>query len=337
MKDILITGGCGFQGSHLALRLNELGHNVTVLAAPSLHAKKNSFILVEKGINVVWGTVLDKDVVERCVDNKDVVFHLAAKINVDESIKVPDEYLRSNFIGTLNVIDVVKNVESQLILASTCEVYGTNLFGTFNVLESAKKYNNHVVFVGSSAAYGSIGSIHKMNEHHPTNPHSPYAVSKLCADRLCLAYHKTYGTNVKIVRPFNMYGPLQKKGGAGAAIPIFFDKAMSNNPIMINGSGNQTRDFLYIDDLIDAYMIIMNATDLNGKVVNVGSGKEYKIIDIASKIIKMVGKGEIQHRAERSGEVDSFIADTSFMQGYGFSPKVSIDEGLERYYESIAR
>lgn len=334
MKNILITGGCGFQGSHLATRLIEFGHNVTILSSPSQYNVANSKKLLKHQIDIVWGSVLDSDLVNKCIQNKDIVFHLAAKINVDESIKIPDLYLKTNFNGTANILTKALKNDIDVIYASTCEVYGTNLYGTFNVVDSVKKYNSEIIFVSSSAIYG-VGSIYKMNEFHPTNPHSPYATSKLCADRLCYAYHKTYGLKVKIVRPFNIYGPLQKHDGAGAAIPIFFNKIINGNPIQVNGSGNQTRDYLYIDDIIDAYIIIMNTDELNGKVVNVGSGIEYKIIDIANKIINIVGKGEVLHREKRTGEVDSFIADTTLLSNYGFSPKINIDDGLKKYYNSI--
>jgi len=302
---ILVTGSCGFQGSHLTEALLKAGHEVWGLAIPSAVSAINysRYLSKNKKYHQVWGSINDKDLVERTISQVGEVFHLAAKINVDESIYDFDNFYRTNIMGTSNVLEGCRKHGVSLIHTSTCEVMGEN------------------------------DSSLPMAEDRLLLPHSPYAASKAAGDRMCYAYHKTHGLDVKIVRPFNLFGPRQKRGGAGALIPILFEKAINDEDLTIFGSGEQDRDYLYIDDIIRAYMLIRDTDAFTGKVVHVGSGKPQRVIDIANRIIEIVGSGRLVHRPERPGEVKTFTADNSFIEYYGFKPEVAFDDGLKRYYK----
>ncbi len=300
MSKILITVGLGFQGSHLTEHLLDKGYQITILNTWSEKSEKDSQVFEDK-VKIVWGSVTDKEIVEKTVRGQDVVFHLAARVNVDESIQYPLEFIKANIEGTYNILEAVKENNNRLIYISTCEVYGEP----------------------------TDGPIKESNE---LRPHSPYAASKAAADRLCFAYYVTYGVKVTIVRPFNIYGERQKEKGFGAVIPIFVKKALNREPLIVFGSGEQTRDYLNIDDIIRAYDFVLNHPELAGETINFGTGKETSIKDIAEHIAKKLNV-EVRYEAPRPGEVKGFICDFSKAKKLGWEPKVDIWPGIDRYIE----
>ena len=304
MAKILITGGAGFQGRFLVKLLLARGHQITVLNTVSDKANQ-SLLEFKDNITIVFGSVTDKEIVYKTVRDHDCVFHFAARIHVDESIKDPLSSLNVNIFGTYNLLESVTYFKSRLIFLSTCEVYGAPLT-TLSIKENAE-----------------------------LRPHSPYAASKAAADRLCFAYHTTYGTDVTIVRPFNVYGPYQKNGLDGAAIPIFVDQAKKGLPIIVYGDGKQTRDYMYIDDLIRAYEIVFTHRELKGQTINIGTGKETRIIDIAKYIAKKY-HGKVIHKDARPGEVSRFMANISKIKRYGFKPTIDIWTGIDKYIDWYA-
>ena len=296
---VLVTGGAGFQGSHVVEQCLRAGHRVTVLNTFSEEAEGNikSFA---KDVSVVWGSVTDQEVVVKSVRDHDAVIHLAARINVDESIHSPYDFLFVNVTGTYNVLEAVKKYGTRLIYASSCEVYG------------------------------DATSITPLTETADLRPHSPYAASKAAADRLCFAYWKTYGVNVTIVRPCNIYGPRQKGGQGGAVIPIFVERALGHQPLIVYGTGEQRREYMYVDDLVATYMLALERNDLEGEVINAGTGESPSIQEIAAFIAKRL-ETTIEHGPGRSGEVMGFSLDSSKARELGFSPRLTFWEGLERY------
>lgn len=299
MAKLLITGGAGFQGRFLVKHFLGQGHKITVLNTLSKRAIQ-SLQEFANDISIVWGSITDQELVSKTVRDHDCVFHLAARINVDESIKDPLSTLSVNLFGTYYVLEAVKHFQTRLIYASSCEVYGAPL--------------NHLPIAESAEL----------------RPHSPYAASKVAADRLCFSYITTYNTNVTIVRPFNVFGPFQKMGAGGAVIPIFVDFASRNQPLVVYGDGNQKRDYLYIDDLVKAYDSVYNNPELNGQVINFGTGKETKIIDIAQYIAKKFHV-KVLHKVARPGEVAHFMADITKAKKFGFKPSVDIWTGIDQY------
>ncbi|NTW21970.1 NAD-dependent epimerase/dehydratase family protein [Candidatus Falkowbacteria bacterium] len=296
---ILITGGLGFQGSHLTKHFLDKGHDVTVLNTYSEHSENHLDALAAKP-RVVWGSVTDKELVRKTVRDHDVIFHLAANINVDESIKLPYSFVDVNVYGTMNVLEAVREFGGRLIYASTCEVYGVN------------------------------PGMDLLNEDAPLKPHSPYAATKAAADRLCYAYFKTYNLDVAVVRPFNIFGEGQKDGQFGALIPIMVRRALHGENLQVFGSGSQTRDYMYIQDLISAYDMVMETQNSAGQVYNFGTGVETSVRDIAEYIAKKMGV-TVEYTNSRPGEVSRFCADLTKAKGLGFTAKFTIWEGIDNY------
>lgn len=297
---ILITGGLGFQGSHLTEYFISKGHDVTVLNTFSERAR-NFLNLLEEKPRIVWGSVTDWELVRKSVREHDVVLHLAAYVNVDESIKNPRFFVDVNIGGTVNILEAAKESENRLIYASTCEVYGV------------------------------VPGREVINEEAELRPHSPYAASKAAADRICFSYFKSYGLNVVIVRPFNIFGPRQKEGEFGALIPILVKKALDGGNLTVFGSGTQTRDYMYIDDLLSAYGLVLEAKNTAGEIFNFGTSQETAVKDIVEYIAEKFGVS-VEHKEARSGEVNHFRADISKAKRMlGFKPKVKIWDGIDRY------
>ena len=302
--NILITGGLGFQGSHLAEALLEKGHNVTILNTYSDTAKPRFESLRDRA-RIVLGSITDQTLIDKTVPGHDVVYHLAANVNVDHSLKDPKSFIECNVLGTHNVIEAVRQNGARMIHASTCEVYGD----------------------GHNLAADEL-----LDETAEFSPNSPYAASKAAADRWCAAYHKSFGTDVTIVRPFNIYGERQKSGTFGALIPILVRKAMANEPLTVFGDGSATRDYMHVSDLVAAYLLVLEHDDLSGQAINFATGKNTSVKDIATHISNRLDVA-VEHGPPRPGEVMRFPADVSKARALGFVPKVDIWEGIDRYIE----
>jgi UDP-glucose 4-epimerase len=318
-KRILITGGAGFIGSHLAEDLVNSGYSVKIIDDFSTGNVNNILGLFNhRNFKMIRGSITNKELVAKAVLDVDIIFHLAAQVHVDRSIIEPRYTFEVNTLGTLNILDAaLENDVESVVYASTSEVYG-------------------------SAKYVP------MNEDHPMNPASPYAASKAAADRLCFSYYNTYKLPVVIVRCFNTYGPRQKDSGYAAAIPKFIRRALAGVPPVIYGDGKQTRDYMYVKDTVKAYKLVLKKyTNILGTAVNFGTGKEISILDLANTISKLAGNNSVPvHAAPRSGEVTRLCADMTFAEKtLGFTPSYTISKGLEefmnwyragRYEESIA-
>jgi UDP-glucose 4-epimerase len=233
----------------------------------------------------------------------DAIIHLAAQIHVDKSIVNPKETFKINVDGTLKVLEFARmNDIKKILYASTCEIYG-------------------------SAQYVP------MDENHPLSAKHPYGVSKIAADRLCYTYNETYDLGIDIIRCFNVFGPKQKDTGYGGVIAIFIKRVLQNKPAIIYGSGMQTRDFIFIEDAIDAYDKVLTAKGnpaRNG--LNFGSGKEISVNKIAEVITKneAVDKDlKAIHVDPRPIEVQKVMADISKANKLlGFKPKIDFERGI---------
>lgn len=296
---LLITGGLGFQGSHLAEHFLKKGHQVTVLNTLSQRAARILHSMAQKPV-VVWGSVTDYEVVRKAVREHDTVFHLAAYVNVDESLINPRSCFEVNVLGTVNVLEAARECRVRVIYASTCEVYG--------------------------ASFGEI----LITEETELKPHSPYASSKAAADRICFSYFKSYGLDVAIVRPFNVFGPRQKEEGFGALIPVFVRRALNKENLAVFGSGEQTRDYMYITDLVSAYDLILRTKKTAGRAYNFATGIQTSVRDIAQYIAGKCGVA-VEYQKPRSGEVMAFLADTAHSKKLGFAPRVALRDGINRY------
>jgi len=304
---ILITGGAGFIGSHLCDRYVKNGDTVLCLDNFMNGNLMNiRHLLNYRNFKLINGDVRNFDLLEKMMRDVDAVFHLAAQIHVDRSIIEPKLTYEINVLGTQNILEVARMYDVEKVIhASTSEVYG-------------------------SAQYAP------MDEKHPLNAPHPYGASKIAADRMCYAYIETYGMNICIMRPFNLFGPRQKDSGYGGAISLFTKRVLSNMPPIIYGDGEQTRDYTYIDDIIDAYDLILNNKPIR-EPINFGTGEDIKIIDLANEIIELCDKtGNIKpvHVEPRPGEVQRLIANISKAKELlGWKPKYTIEEGLNKFID----
>lgn len=301
---ILITGGGGFQGSHLAESLLAAGHKVSILNTHSEETPRNLTGILDK-INLVWGSVTDRETVEKSVRGHDVIFHLAAHVNVDESLKDPLVFFQTNILGTYHVLEAIRKHGGRLILASTCEVYGD----------------------GQNLKNGEL-----ISETTEMCPNSPYAASKAAADRISYSYFRSFDLDVTIVRPFNVYGERQKSGLYGALIPILVGKALRGENLTVFGEGTATRDFSHVSDIVRGYSLILDSDKLKGRAINLASGVNTPVKDIAEYIAKKLNV-TVVHGPARPGEVMRFPADISFARSLGYKPQVGVWEGIDRYID----
>jgi UDP-glucose 4-epimerase len=304
---ILITGGAGFIGSYLCERYTKEGHTVlcldNFLSGNLLNVRH---LLIHRNFKLIEGDILDFNLLERISRDVDAIFHLAAQIHVDRSYVEPRLTYEINVMGTQNILEVARIYDvKKVIHTSTSEVYG-------------------------SAQYVPI------DEKHPLDAPHPYGASKIAADRMCHAYVTTYGMNISIPRFFNIFGPRQRDIGYGGVISIFTRRVLNDMPPIIYGDGKQTRDYTYVEDSVRAFDLILNH---NSRIdpINIGTGKEVSIVDLANLIIGLCGKkGKIKavHVEPRIGEVKKLIADrTRAKEVLGWEPKYNLKNGLNNFIQ----
>jgi UDP-glucose 4-epimerase len=304
---ILITGGAGFIGSYLSEKYTKEGHTVlcldNFLSGNLLNVRH---LLIYRNFKLVEGDIRDYNLLERIIRDVDVVFHLAAQIHVDRSYVEPRLTYDINVMGTQNVLEVARIYDvKKIIHTSTSEVYG-------------------------SAQYVPI------DEKHPLDAPHPYGASKIAADRMCHAYVQTYGMDISIPRFFNIFGPRQRDIGYGGVISIFTRRVLNGMPPVIYGDGLQTRDYTYIDDALRAFDLVLNHKP-KLEPINIGTGKEISIIDLARMIIDLCGKKkEIKpvHVEPRIGEVKKLIANAAKAKKVlGWKPEYDFKEGLKTFIQ----
>jgi dTDP-glucose 4,6-dehydratase len=305
---ILVTGGAGFQGSHLCEVLLAIGHQVTILNTLSVAAKHNMrHFAANELADIVFGSVTDAELVSKTAREHDVIFHLAANINVDKSLQDPRSFLETNVLGTYHVLEAAREHGSRVIFASTCEVYGD----------------------GHSLAPDAL-----LDETAELRPNSPYAASKAAADRLCYSYYRSHGLDVTMVRPFNIFGERQKSGAFGALIPILVRRAIAGHDLTVFGDGSATRDYLHVSDVVEAYRLVLESPNLTGRAINFASGTNTSVRDIAEYIAAKFSARVVQGPA-RPGEVTRFPASIAAAKSIGFAPKIGIWAGIDRYIEWV--
>jgi NDP-hexose 4,6-dehydratase len=308
-KKVLVTGADGFMGSHLTERLVEAGADVSILVRGTSvsgtykYELKNIPHLRKNLTRIIAVNISSPDTVPLVAKlAPSVIFHLAADAYVPYSFDHPFEVMATNLHGTLNMMHAamkIKNLE-RIVCTSSSEVYGTALRPS-------------------------------IDETHPLNPTSPYAASKVAADRFAFSYYLTYGLPVAIIRPFNTFGPRHTYD----VIPKFIDLACKNEPLTIYGEGKQSRDFTYVDDMVEAFLTMGRHPKAVGQVVNFGTGRDVSINRTAELIVKLShSKSKIVHIKKRLAEVHKLHCDASLAKKlFGWVPRVSFEEGLKRNIE----
>jgi len=301
-KRALVTGAGGFIGSHLTERLVELG----VCTRAFVHYNSMGtwgwldHSPLKEHIEVIAGDINDRDSVLKAVQGVDIVFHLAALIGIPYSYRAPLSYVRTNIEGSLNVLQAALEAEvSRVIHTSTSEVYGT-------------------------ARYVPI------DEQHPLQGQSPYSATKIGADKLAEAFCCSFGLPVVTLRPFNTYGPRQS---LRAVIPIIIAQIMAGDVVRL-GSVNPTRDLNYVTDTVEGFICAAKRSTAIGQVLNIGSGKEISIRDLAHKIGRLMGKEieiecEDQRKRPEESEVERLCAATHLIkEELHWEPHYALDDGL---------
>lgn len=301
-KRVLVTGAGGFIGSHLAEALVRAG--ATTRALVHYNALGNVGWLATSDarneLEIIAGDLCDQASVREAVRGTEVVFHLAALIAIPYSYRAPESYVRTNIQGTLNVLQAVRDLEvRRLVHTSTSEVYGT-------------------------AQYVPI------DEAHPLRGQSPYAASKIGADKLAEAFYCSFDLPVVTVRPFNTFGPRQS---ARAVVPTIVSQCLAQEVVKL-GSLTPTRDLNYVGNTVDGFMRAALAPEAIGQVINLGSGREISIGDLARLIGHLVGgniriEEEPQRLRPGKSEVERLLAEPARARGLlGWTPAVSLEDGL---------
>ncbi|MEM3041650.1 MAG: SDR family NAD(P)-dependent oxidoreductase [Nitrososphaerota archaeon] len=302
-SSVLVSGGAGFIGSHLVDALVKRGMRVAVLDDLSSGRLENiSGHLKGGGVRFVEGDVRRREDVYEAVEGAEAVFHLAAVTSVPFSVLHPDVTFGVNVEGTRNVLDacVEKGVE-RFIFVSSCAVYGEPL----------------------DLPVGEV---------HPLCPVSPYAESKLKAEQLCRVYGERFGLKTTVFRPFNVYGPRQRCDGYAGVIASFVERLRSGLPPVIYGDGCQTRDFVYVGDLVEAFVSALGCEAAVGEVFNVGSGVPVSVNELADLLAGLFGFNGVEpvYADEREGDIKHIYADIkAARQHLGFEPRVSLKDGLK--------
>lgn len=299
-KKVLVTGGAGFIGSNLVVELIKTGNMVTVI--DSLVSGYKSNLNPFSGIRFIESDIRNSDLVLKAVEGNDVIFHLAASVGNKKSIDDP-------------MTDA-----------------SVNVLGTLNILEAAKKLGVKKVVVSSSAGiFGELKTL-PIGEDHPIEPDSPYGCSKLCEEKLALAYAKLYPMEVVCLRYFNVYGPNQRYDAYGNAIPIFTFRMLKGETIYIYGDGEQTRDFVHVNDVVRANILAASAKGVVG-AFNIASGSRITIKRLVEMIMSYSdGRSVVEHTNKRAGDVLHSVANISKAKEIlGYSPQVGIEDGLKDY------
>ena len=303
MRKVLVTGGTGFIGSHLVELLVDKGYDVIAFDRynPSNHWGWLENSKYKNDIEVILGDIRDYDSVSRSMSECDTVFHLAALVGIPYSYLSPKAYIETNITGTYNVLQASKEFKlHQVLITSTSETYGT-------------------------AQYVPI------DEKHPIVGQSPYSASKIAADQLSISYFKSFDMPIKIVRPFNTFGPRQS---ARAIIPSIVTQIISGNKNIKLGNLKPTRDLTYVKDTCNGFYELFKTPNIFGEIINVGMNKEISIIDLVNKIASIMGTSinieadDARIRPE-SSEVERLLCDNSKISSISnWKPSYSLELGL---------
>ena len=291
---VLVTGGCGFIGSHFVRRLVASGDDVVVL--DKLTYSGNPANLEGVGHVFTRGDIVDPAAVASAGEGCEAVVNIAAETHVDRSILEAGDFIQTDVLGTHVLLEWARSSGSRFVQVSTDEVYG------------------------------DVGPGVSSNEEDPLRPSSPYAASKAAGDLLVLAYVRTYGVNASITRGSNTYGTNQYPE---KLVPLFVTNALDGEPLPVYGDGRQTRDWLHVEDHCAAIELVLRAGEA-GAVYNAGAGREIENIDVTRRILELTGADQslVRHVADRPGHDRRYSLDSRRIRALGWTPRWSFEEGL---------
>ena len=301
----VVTGAAGFIGRWVVKEFVERGHDVVGFDDLSNGSRENvEEFLGESSFEFVEGDVRNEAKVSGVLEDAEVCVHLAAKIDVQESIDDPEAHFEVNVVGTQNVLEACRENGTRLSLIGTCMVYDMA---------------------------DSEGGI---DEEHPVKPASPYAGSKLASENMAESYYHAYDLPVTVLRPFNTYGPFQKTDMEGGVVSIFTSRDIEGKTLKIFGDGTQTRDLMYVTDCARFIVDGTLEEDAVGEVINAGTGQDVSINELAELVA--TGETEIEHVEHHhpQSEVQKLLCDpTKARELLGWEPEVSLEEGIENLRE----
>ena len=305
---VLITGGAGFIGSHIAEHYQGIAEEIRVLDNLRTGYKKN---LDGLKVTFIEGSITDRELVAKAVEGVDYIFHMAAMVSVPESVQKPRDTVDLNVNGLLTVLE-----------------------------EASKAGVKKVVLASSAAIYGDNPTVPKVETMYP-EPKSPYGITKLDGEYYMDMYRTSGQVNTGCCRFFNVFGPRQDpKGAYAAAVPIFMEKALKGEDITVFGDGEQTRDFIYVKDIVGGLTFVAEHPEVTG-VYNVGYGGQITINDLANIIIDAAGSSsKVVHLPERPGDVKHSRSCADKLRNAGWAPKHTLEEGLKttlEYFKSVTK
>ena len=320
MQKVVVTGGAGFIGSHLVEELAKRGNRVIVLDDLSTGKLENLAHMLSpttqqtqqtqgtQATQFVEGSITDLPLLQELFQGVDYVFHQAAISSIPRSIEDPQASHQANVTGTMNVLLAAKaNGVKEVVYASSCAIYGdTQIIPT--------------------------------SETAPPDPLSPYAVTKLAGEYYCRVFHRVYGLATACLRYFNVYGPRQDPNSQYAAvIPRFISSVLDGTPFTIYGDGGQTRDFVYVKDVVEANILAAESGATG--VFNIAGGEKVSVNQLAKLIAELAGSNTIEpvHKAPRPGDVVHSLADISRARKFGYKPGYILEQGLLETTHSMRR
>lgn len=341
--NILITGGCGFIGSHLVDRLVEEGHYVKAydLLEPQVHlGKKPSFL--NKEAEYIFADIRNKEKLKKVLKNIDIVFHQAAQVGVVQSMYNIEKYVSHNSLGTAILLDLIinaKNKIKKIIVASSMSIYGEGAYKckegdtVYPSLRKKSQLKKKDWIMKCPKCKDKILPI-PTSEDKPLFPTSIYATTKRSQEEMCLETGIAYKIPVVALRYFNVYGPRQSLSNPYTGVAaIFLSRVKNNKSPLIFEDGKQSRDFIYVSDIVNANILAMNKQQANYGCFNVGTGMSHTILDVANTIISLYKKDlrpEILNRS-RAGDIRHCYSDISkISKKLGFKPNVSFEEGMKK-------
>lgn len=364
---ILVTGGAGFIGSHLVDKLIELGHDVVILdnLDKQVHPSGKSPSWLNKKAKFIKGDILDKKYLKKALDGVEVIFHKAAAVGVGQSMYQLNYYIRNNCLGTSNLLEYLVNEENdvkKLIVAASMSEYGEGLYlcekcGNIEPALRSEKQMSSQIWELVCPTCGQKLKPMPTPETKTLHCNSIYAQTKKDQEEMCLMIGKTYGINVTALRYFNVYGPRQSLSNPYTGVAaIFMSRVKNNNPPIIFEDGLQTRDFIYVKDIVKANILAMKSAKSNLETFNIGSGKPLPIVEMANTIIKSYNskiaptiknkfrKGDVRHcyaDLSKSKKKLDFSIDYSFEKGMAelisWAHNATANDKLDNALEELQR